>query len=144
MTLLEIDLKKLEYNYFSLRKKLNPHTKMIGVVKSNAYGSLSGPIAQKLVELGIESLAVAYASEGIQLLEYGIQIPILVFYPPIESFKEIILHNLEPVLYSKRSLKEFVHQVSSHKKTAYPIHIKYNTGLNRIGFSTQDVEWVIE
>ena len=144
MTLLEIDLKKLEYNYFSLRKKLNPHTKMIGVVKSNAYGSLSGPIAQKLVELGIESLAVAYASEGIQLREYGIQIPILVFYPPIESFKEIILHNLEPVLYSKRSWKEFVHQVSSHKKTAYPIHIKYNTGLNRIGFSTQDVEWVIE
>ena len=144
MTLLEIDLKKLEHNFFSLRKKLNPHTKMIGVVKSNAYGSLSGPIAEKLVELGIESLAVAYASEGIQLRQYGIQIPILVFYPQIESFKEIILHNLEPVLYSKRSWKEFVHQVQSQKKSAYPIHIKYNTGLNRIGFMPQEVEWVID
>ena len=83
MTLLEIDLKKLESNYHSLREHLDPHTKMIGVVKANAYGSISGLVAQKLVELGIEALAVAYADEGIQLRQSGVTAPILIFYPQI-------------------------------------------------------------
>ena len=79
MTLLEIDLKKLEYNYFSLRERLNPNSKMIGVVKANAYGTVASSIAEKLVGLGIEALAVAYAEEAAQLRQIGIKVPILVF-----------------------------------------------------------------
>ncbi len=144
MTLLEIDLKKLEHNYRSLRKILNPKSKMIGVIKANAYGAVSESIAEKLVELGTEALAVAYVQEGIKLRQFGIKVPLLVFYPQIENFRDIILHNLEPVLYSKRSWEMFKKAVKEEKKSAYPIHIKYNTGLNRIGFQTDEVEWVLE
>lgn len=144
MTLLEIDLKKLEHNYRSLKKRLNPHTKMIGVVKANAYGVACGVIASKLVELGIEALAVAYAEEGIQLRKLGIKVPLMVFYPQEESFKDIIRYELEPALYSKRSWKKFKAFIKEEKKSAYPIHIKYNTGLNRIGFHPDEGDWVVE
>ena len=90
MTLLEIDLKKLEHNYRSLRKILNPKSKMIGVIKANAYGAVSESIAEKLVELGTEALAVAYVQEGIKLRQFGIKVPLLVFYPQIENFKVAI------------------------------------------------------
>lgn len=144
MTLLEIDLKKLKHNYFSLRKRLNPDTKMIGVVKANAYGSLMAPISKKLVEWGIETLAVAYAAEGVKLRQNAIKIPIMVFYPQTESFKEIINNNLEPVLYSKRSWEKFVEVANGENHSAYPVHIKYNSGLNRIGFRPNEVEWVLK
>jgi alanine racemase len=144
LTLLEIDLKKLEQNYSSLRRRLNHHSKMIGVVKANAYGSLSGLIAKKLVDLGVEALAVAYTQEAVELREYGIEIPLMVFYPQVEGFRDIILHNIEPVLYSKRSWKKFKEALSEEKKSAYPIHIKYNTGLNRIGFHPREAGWVME
>ncbi|MCH1608946.1 MAG: alanine racemase [Flavobacteriaceae bacterium] len=144
MTCLEINLKKLEHNYFSLRNRLQPQTKMIGVVKANAYGSLSVPVAQKLVDLGMESLAVAYAPEGKKLRQSGIEIPILVFYPQTENFEEIIRNNLEPVLYSKRSWDGFVKAVTVSKKMNYPVHIKYNTGLNRIGFGPDEIDWVLK
>ena len=144
MTLLEIDLEKLEHNYNSLRRRLNHHSKMIGVVKANAYGNLSGLIAKKLVDLGVEALAVAYTQEALELREYGIEIPLMVFYPQVESFRDIILHNIEPVLYSKRSWEKFKEALSQEKKSAYPIHIKYNTGLNRIGFHPNDANWIME
>ena len=79
MTILEVDLKKLEHNYLSIRKILDPNSKMIGVVKANAYGGLAEPIAQKLVDLGTEALAVAYTNEGIQLRKFGIKVPLVVF-----------------------------------------------------------------
>jgi alanine racemase len=144
LTLLEIDLKKLEHNYLSLKEQLNPHSKMIGVIKANAYGGGSGPIAKKLVDLGIEALAVAYTEEGVLLRQYGIEIPLMVFYPQIESFKDIILHDLEPVLYSKRSWGKFKETLEEQKKSDYPVHIKYNTGLNRIGFHPDEGEWILE
>jgi alanine racemase len=144
LTFLEIDLKKLEFNYHSIRKRLKSHTKIIGVIKANAYGSASGAIAEKLISLGVEALAVAYASEGIELRQLGIKAPILVFYPQVDCFKEIIDHNLEPVLYSKRSWEKWVAESRKTKKSILPIHIKYNTGLNRIGFQPDEVHWVLE
>lgn len=143
MTFLEIDLEKLEYNYHSLRNRLSPNTKMIGVIKANAYGAISGPISEKLIELGTEALAVAYTEEGIKLRKLGITAPVLVFYPQEERFTDIIRHELEPVIFSKRSLKKFKTAVEEEKKSAYPIHIKYNTGLNRIGFHPDEGDWVL-
>jgi alanine racemase len=117
---------------------------MIGVVKANAYGSLSGLIAKKLVDLGVEALAVAYTQEALELREDGIEIPLIVFYPQVGSFRDIILNNIEPVLYSKRSWEKFKEVLSEEKKMPYPIHIKYNTGLNRIGFHPDEAVWVLE
>ena len=107
MNFIEIDLKKLEHNYYVIRSLLNPKTKMIGVVKANAYGSEVNSIAKKLVALGIDALAVAYTEEGVQLRNQGIKARILVFYPQTENFKLLISANLEPALYSKKSWRAF-------------------------------------
>jgi alanine racemase len=71
---------------------------MMGVIKANAYGSLIEVIANKLITLGIEALAVAYVSEGVALRKAGIKVPILVFYPQISNFKKIIKYKLEPAI----------------------------------------------
>jgi alanine racemase len=78
------------------------------------------------------------------LREDGIEIPLIVFYPQVGSFRDIILNNIEPVLYSKRSWEKFKEVLSEEKKMPYPIHIKYNTGLNRIGFHPDEAVWVLE
>ncbi len=143
MSFLEINLKKLSHNYKSIRSLLEPRVKMIGVVKANAYGSAIDVIANKLVSLGIDALAVAYTKEGVALRRTGIQIPIIVFYPQIHNFKKIIEQQLEPALYSKRSWLEFISIVKEIRNYNYPIHLKYNTGLNRIGFDPNDIDWVI-
>jgi len=116
---------------------------MIGVVKANAYGSAIDIIANKLVSLGIDALAVAYTNEGVALRRAGIQVPIIVFYPQFQNFKEIIEQKLEPALYSKRSWLEFIRIIKETRNSDYPIHVKYNTGLNRIGFNPNDIDWVI-
>lgn len=133
-SILEIDLKALAHNYRYIRSIINPNTKLLGVVKANAYGSESKAIAKKLEGLGIDYLGVAYTQEGVFLREQGLKVPILVMHPQPEEFKDIIRHCLEPNLYSKRTLEQFIEV--AHKETHYPVHIKINTGLNRLGFST--------
>ncbi len=143
-TVLEIDLKALTHNYNYLRSKLRPGVKMLGVVKAYAYGSESVEIAKKLEELGIDYLAVAYASEGIVLREAGIKTPILVLHPQIESFKKIMEYCLEPSLYSFRVLKAFIDIAESQKLSDYPVHIKFNTGLNRLGFKDVNEDKILQ
>ena len=143
MNFIEIDLKKLEHNYYVIRSLLNPKTKMIGVVKANAYGSEVNSIAKKLVALGIDALAVAFTEEGIQLRNQGIKARILVFYPQTENFKLLISANLEPALYSKKSWRAFEKNILDQRKKNYPVHVKYNTGLNRIGFNPADSDWIL-
>ena len=143
MSFLEINLKKLTHNYKTIRNLLEPKVKMIGVVKANAYGSAIDVIAIKLVTLGIDALAVAYTDEGVALRKAGIEVPIIVFYPQVHNFKKIIEYQLEPALYSKRSWVEFKKVIKEIQNSNYPVHIKYNTGLNRIGFNPNDMDWVI-
>jgi len=143
LSFLEINLKKLTHNYKTIRNLLEPSVKMIGVVKANAYGSAIDVIAIKLVTLGIDALAVAYTYEGVALRKAGIKAPIIVFYPQVQNFKKIIDHQLEPALYSKRSWIEFKKIIKEIRNSNYPVHIKYNTGLNRIGFNPNDINWVL-
>ncbi|RXG18006.1 alanine racemase [Leeuwenhoekiella aestuarii] len=133
-TVLEIDLSALEHNYDYLRSKLRPEVKMLAVVKAYAYGSESVAIAKKLEEKGVDYFAVAYTAEGITLREAGVKTPILVLHPQIENFAEIIEYNLEPSIYSFRVLKAFTEIAEAKGIKEYPIHIKFNTGLNRLGF----------
>lgn len=139
MTHLEIDLSNLTHNYNCLRQKLDSNTKFIAVVKANAYGQGAIKIAQKLVALGADWLAVAYAEEGISLRQAGIQEPILVFYPQFENIDRLIEHQLEPALYSTAFISAFSKALHAKNRTDYPAHLKCNTGLNRIGLSEEDL-----
>jgi alanine racemase len=137
-TILEINLKALEHNYRYLRSRIHPKTKFLGVVKAFAYGSDAVNIARQLEQLGADYLAVAYAQEGVNLRLGGIQLPILVLHPQEANFDEIITHQLEPSLYSLKIVKGFLAAVQKQGKTAYPVHLKFNTGLNRLGLNEKD------
>ena len=142
-TVLEIDLKALKHNVEFLKSQLQPNTKFLAVVKAFAYGSDSVEVAKYLEELHVDYFAVAYVSEGVILREAGITTPILVLHPLPESFETIIDHCLEPSLYSHRVLKAFIAVAEDRKQTNYPVHLKFNTGLNRLGFSESDVPKVL-
>ncbi|PKA98120.1 alanine racemase [Flavobacteriaceae bacterium MAR_2009_75] len=138
-TVLEIDLAALEHNYRYFKSRIKPETQFMGVVKAFAYGSDSVAIAKKLQELGANYLAVAYVKEGVTLRKAGITIPILVLHPLPVSFKKLIKHCLEPNLYSEKILHEFLEAAHKLGQKNYPVHLKFNTGLNRLGFKEDEV-----
>ncbi|WP_425235015.1 alanine racemase [Ulvibacterium sp.] len=143
-TILEIDLGALEHNYRYLKSRLRPATKFLAVVKAFAYGSDAIKIAQKLEGLGVDYFAVAYVNEGVALRDGGIQVPILVLHPQPLNFGTLIQKNLEPSLYSPKILREFLEVAKKHNQKDYPVHIKFNTGLNRLGFWENDVDYIVE
>ncbi|NJX13919.1 alanine racemase [Tamlana crocina] len=138
-TVLEINLKALSQNLKHLQSKLQPNTKFMAVVKAFAYGNDPCEIAHFLENLNVDYFAVAYTNEGVALRESGITKPILVLHPQTVNFKELIEHCLEPALYNNKILDEFLEVASAEKLNHYPVHIKFNTGLNRLGFSENDV-----
>lgn len=139
-TVLEIDLQALEHNYNFIKSKINPQTRLLAVVKAYAYGSDSVIIAKKLETLGVDYFAVAYTKEGVLLREAGINTPILVLHPQPFNFVEIIEKCLEPSIYTPRILNEFMEVASAQGQKNYPVHLKFNTGLNRLGFCENDVD----
>lgn len=144
MNTLHLYLSHLNHNYEIIRKQIANTTQCIGVVKANAYGSHAIHFAKRLVSLGIDKLAVAYAEEGVQLRKQGIKTPIMVFYPQKNAIAELIDANLEPCIYSKALLISFKLHLDKMGIKNYPIHIKYNTGLNRVGFRVSEMKWVLE
>lgn len=143
-TTLEIDLSALEHNYHYLKSKIDPKTKFLAVVKAFAYGSDMATIAQKMESLGVDYFAVAYVKEGVLLRKAGIKTPILVLHPQPMNFGELVDHSLEPSLYSPKILKLFLQFAEEQKLKDYPVHIKFNTGLNRLGFWENDVDFIVE
>lgn len=143
-TLLEIDLNALDNNYRYLTSKLKPETKVLGVVKAFGYGSDSVIIAKELVDLGVDYFAVAYSGEGETLRKASIETPILVLHPLPINFDTIINRCLEPSIYSRKMLEEFIAYAEEKKQTNYPIHLKFNTGLNRLGFDYSDLSFIAE
>lgn len=143
-TVLEIDLGALAHNYRYLRSKLDKEVKFLSVVKAHAYGSDSVEMARKLEELGTDYFAVAYVEEGVRLRENGITKPILVLHPQFTHFEEIINHCLEPNLYSEKILKSFINTAEKLNQKDYPVHIKLNTGLNRLGFDKPEISTIYE
>ncbi len=143
-TVLEINLSALEHNYNYLRSKIKPTTKFLAVVKAYAYGSEHIKIAEKMANIGADYLAVAYVNEGVAIRKAGITIPILVLHPQVANFDALVAYNLEPSIYSPRILKLFLKYIKTHKITNYLIHLKFNTGLNRLGFCKNDVNFIIE
>ncbi|WP_242157247.1 alanine racemase [Aestuariivivens sediminis] len=142
-TVLEIDLNALKHNVAHLKSKLQKNTKFLAVVKAFAYGSDACEIAQFLEELKIDYFAVAYVKEGIALRKAGIRTPILVLHPQTASLTELIEYDLEPSLYNAKILTAFLDLALAKNQKNYPVHIKFNTGLNRLGFWENDVEYVL-
>lgn len=143
-TQLEIDLGALAHNFRYLRSKISPEVKFMSVIKAYAYGNDSVEIAKKLEELGTDYFAVAYTSEGERLRKAGITKPILILHPQPVNFKSIIDNCLEPNLYSTKVLIEFIELAESLEKKDYPIHLKFNTGMNRLGFTEKNFHTIPE
>ncbi len=143
-TTLLIDLAALEHNYRFLKTKLAAQTKFLAVVKAFAYGNDMVVIAKKMQALGTDYFAVAYVKEGILLREAGITAPILILHPQPVNFSETIEHCLEPSLYSPKILHSFLKVAEEKNQTDYPVHIKFNTGLNRLGFLKKDIDTIAD
>ena len=142
-TFVEINLSSLEHNFNYIKSIISNKTKILAVVKAYAYGSEPSKIAAFLQKLKVDYFAVAYTSEGVKLRESGIKKPILVFHPQAENLSAIIKHKLIPTLYSFKILQSFKKIVGMEKLRSYPVHLKINTGLNRIGFGSQDINKLI-
>ena len=143
-TTLEIDLNALAHNYKYICSKVNPNTKILAVVKANGYGTDSVIIARELVKLGVDYFSVAYAIEGSSLRDAKIETPILVLHPLPVNFGLILERCMEPSIYSAKMLVEFIAFAERKKQKNYPIHLKFNTGLNRLGFDKKDIVWISE
>ncbi|WP_411766216.1 alanine racemase [Winogradskyella sp. A3E31] len=142
-TVLQIDLNALTHNFNYLKSKLKPSTKFLAVVKAFAYGSDSVEVAKHLQGLEVDYFAVAYSSEGVVLRDAGITKPILVLHPQPANFSTIIDRCLEPSLYNAKVLNAFIEIAEKHQQSNYPVHIKFNTGLNRLGFWENDVDYIV-
>jgi len=143
-TVLEIDLKALEHNYHYLASKVHENVKKLAVIKDFAYGSDSVALAKKLESLEVDYFAVAYTQEGTALRDGGITQPILVLHPQSTHFQEIIDRCLTPSIYSEFVLNHFIASAEENQQHDYPIHLKLNTGLNRLGFDPEEVPLILE
>jgi alanine racemase len=138
-TVLEINLNALINNLNVFRSGLSPGTRIMVMVKAFSYGSGSWEIANALQYQKVDYLSVAFADEGIALRDAGISLPILIMNPDISSFPQMIDHNLEPELYNFRSLTRCEEEIRKQNLVRYPVHIKLDTGMHRLGFSEQDI-----
>lgn len=137
-TLLEIDLNALVHNLNYFRGLLKPNVKIMVMVKAFSYGSGSHEIANLLQFHRVDYLGVAFIDEGIALREAGITLPIVVLNPEFGSYDLMIEYNLEPEIFSFSSLNNFTNVLSKHGVTNYPIHLKIDTGMHRLGFTPND------
>jgi len=137
-TEMEINLSAMVYNLKAYQKKLAPTTMVMAMVKAFSYGSGSIEIARLLEFHKVNYLAVAYADEGVALRKAGIGLPIMVMSPDEQSFDDLINYHLEPELFSFPIYQAFHQYLVKQVVSNFPIHIKLNTGMNRLGFELTD------
>jgi alanine racemase len=139
-TVLEIDLDAMAYNLQVHRSLLRPQTKIMAMVKAFSYGSGSYEIANTLQFHKVDYLAVAYADEGVHLRNSGITLPIMVMNPETSAYETLVHHRLEPELFSFPVLKTFRDYLEEEGIQRYPVHIKLDTGMHRLGFMPTETE----
>ena len=138
-TILEINLSALIDNLNYYRGKLKPETKMVCMVKASAYGAGSYEIAKTLQDHRVDYLAVAVADEGVELRKAGITSSIIIMNPELSAFNTMFDYKLEPEVYSFGLLNELIKAAEKEGVTNFPIHIKFDTGMHRLGFAPEDV-----
>lgn len=142
-TELRIHLNHLVHNLKKYREQLHPQTKMMAMVKAFGYGSGSGEIASVLEYNGVDYLATAYTDEAVELRRAGCSLPIMIMNIEENAFEAIINFNLEPELFSFSILNSFLSFLTSNNLKHYPVHIKLDTGMHRLGFEPKDLDLLI-
>lgn len=143
-TILEVNLGAMIANLNYYRSKLRPDTKMVCMVKASAYGAGSYEIAKTLQEHHVDFLAVAVADEGSELRKAGITASIIIMNPEMTAFKTMFDYKLEPEVYSFHLLDALIKEAEKEGITNFPIHIKLDTGMHRLGFAAEDMPRLIE
>ena len=143
-TVLEVDLDALVHNLNVYRSLLHPGTRIMAMVKAFAYGSGAVEVARALEYQQVDYLAVAYADEGVALRRAGIRLPVVVMNPELSAFDQMLRHSLEPEIYSAAMLRAFLGVVEETGIKDYPVHIKIDTGMHRLGFLPEETEELTE
>ena len=144
-TILEVNLQHLLENVNYFRSLLSPKTKLMCMVKAFGYGTGGFEIAQALESHNVDYLGVAYADEGAELRRKGIKAPIMVMNPEQNSYDTLIDYQLEAEIYSFRMLDKFTAKLNEKEiQMAYPVHLKLNTGMNRLGFKPDQISELIQ
>ncbi len=142
-TILEINLDAITHNLNFYRNQLAPDTRIMVMVKAFAYGSGSAEVAQLLQFHKVHYLAVAYADEGVTLRQNGIHLPIMVMNTSHADLDKLIQYDLEPEIFELNQLSTFERYYSG-KSTQLPVHINFNTGMNRLGFEPEEVDILLD
>ena len=137
---LELNLSACENNYHYFRGLLNPETKLLVLVKANAYGHGAVEFASMMQRLGADYLAVALPVEGIELRKAGISLPILVLTAGTDYMSEIIDYRLEPGIPNLSTLAALEEKLEEKGISEYPIHLKLDTGMHRLGFMEDELD----
>jgi alanine racemase len=143
-TVLEVDLDALVHNFNFYKSRISPQTKLICMVKANGYGAGAVEIAKTLQYHRCAYFAVAVAEEGIELRKEGISTPIIVLNPEVNGFEELFSKDLEPEVYNFRILDAFIREAERRGITNYPIHLKIDTGMHRLGFLPAQIPELLE
>ncbi|MGB8490475.1 MAG: bifunctional UDP-N-acetylmuramoyl-tripeptide:D-alanyl-D-alanine ligase/alanine racemase [Bacteroidales bacterium] len=142
-TVLEINLDAISHNLNEIRRNLNDGTRIMAMVKAFAYGAGPAEIAGILEYHRISYLGVAYADEGVELRNAGVSIPLMIMNPDPSAAELMIRYNLEPELYSFSTLETFARTASRHGLYQYPVHLKIDSGMHRLGFMHEDIGMLI-
>ena len=144
-TILEVNLSAIVKNLNYYRSLMKPETKMVCMVKADAYGAGAVEVAKTLQDHHVDYLAVAVADEGVTLREKGITQGIMIMNPEMSSFSTLFQYHLEPEIYSFRLLDALIHAAEHEGITNFPVHIKLDTGMHRLGFDPEkDIPQLIE
>lgn len=143
-TVLEVNLTAMAHNLKEYQRCLQPPTKVMAMVKAFSYGSGSAEVASVLQYHKVDYLAVAYADEGVELRKSGIHMPIMVMNPEQVTFQSVVDYNLEPEMYSFSILKAFNNYLKTEGIPQFPVHIKVDTGMHRLGFEAEDIDELVE
>ena len=144
-TILEVDLNAVVENLNHFRSFLKPETKMVCMIKADAYGAGAIEIARTLQDHRVDYLAVAVADEGVELRKAGITQNIIVMNPEMSSFKTLFDYDLEPEVYSFRLMDALIKAARQQGITGWPVHLKLDTGMHRLGFDPRhDMDTLIE
>ena len=135
-TTLEVNLAALAKNVNYYRSFMRPDTKMVCMVKADAYGAGAVEVSRALQDKGVDYLAVAVADEGAALRRAGITAGILIMNPELTAFPTLFRYNLEPEVYNFKMLEALIHAAERAGIQNFPIHIKLDTGMCRLGFNT--------
>ncbi|GAB4209363.1 MAG: bifunctional UDP-N-acetylmuramoyl-tripeptide:D-alanyl-D-alanine ligase/alanine racemase [Bacteroidia bacterium] len=143
-TVLEVHIPALWHNLNYYKNLIGKNVRMMCMLKASGYGSGSIEMAYALQKFGVDYIAVAYSDEGVELKQANIQLPIMVMLPEKSSFKDIIQYRLEPEIYSFEILNAFLNELEKQGIEQYPVHLKLDTGMHRLGFLPDETHELIK